>query len=388
MPFKTPYGSHYHTTYGCHGATEACGTEGLSPCSDCCGKAGAGASARGEMVPGIAGVPQEAITGEMIAFEYGQDYDTSPEQYDNAARFIAMMSSADDRARAARAFAMGVAERGFEQEVMYGVDLIEGEVALPDDVEAIEAMTASRADEAVRTAYRQAIAEGLVPDPTAPRDVPQPGFDRQSLAESIADRLEESGCVPWLSRSLRESLSYNMGPGGLRDAFDDACSLLEARRGVLPEHLPVATTLSDIGEDGMANGQDAPDGKLEIVQGEGQRFPWITAVGRKLNPTHYGDGFDVGDIVTYGVGWNMTLPHFAFVMRRTPKMIETIDLPTVSTPSDGYGQVGTKRPVGVIDLSKTYPTKKSRMRKSGSFSIDGHWTHPWDGDDQDFDYMD
>ena len=37
MPFKTRYGSHYHMTEGCHGATIPCGTEGLTPCSDCCG---------------------------------------------------------------------------------------------------------------------------------------------------------------------------------------------------------------------------------------------------------------------------------------------------------------------------------------------------------------
>lgn len=37
MPYKTQYGSHYHMTEGCHGATIPCGTEGLTPCSDCCG---------------------------------------------------------------------------------------------------------------------------------------------------------------------------------------------------------------------------------------------------------------------------------------------------------------------------------------------------------------
>lgn len=44
MPFKTQYGSHYHMTEGCHGATIPCGTEGLSPCSDCCGGASGGGS--------------------------------------------------------------------------------------------------------------------------------------------------------------------------------------------------------------------------------------------------------------------------------------------------------------------------------------------------------
>lgn len=36
MPFKTQYGTHYHMTEGCHGATIPCDTAGLEPCSDCC----------------------------------------------------------------------------------------------------------------------------------------------------------------------------------------------------------------------------------------------------------------------------------------------------------------------------------------------------------------
>ena len=41
MPYKTQHGSHYHETYGCHGATIPCDAAGLTPCSDCCeGKAG------------------------------------------------------------------------------------------------------------------------------------------------------------------------------------------------------------------------------------------------------------------------------------------------------------------------------------------------------------
>lgn len=387
MPFKTPYGSHYHTTYGCHGATEACGTEGLTPCSDCCGGAGRSASARGELTPGIAGVPQEAVTGEMLAFEYGQDYDANSQEYENAAGFIRLMSSADDRARAARAVATGIAERDFEQRVMRDVDLIEGEVAMPDDVEAIETMVFQQADGALRTAYRQQIAEGGAPDPDDPHSTAR--FDRAAVAESMADRLEESGCVPWLSQDMRATLSYMMETRDLQESFDEACSILESRRGILPEHLPVATTVSDIGQDGMVNGQSVPDGRLTIVQDDGtHQFPQIMTVGRRLEPTNYGDGFDVGDVVTYDAGWSMTLPHFAFVMRRTPKMIETIDLPTVVTSSDVYGQIGSKRPVGVIDLSQDYPTKRSRMRKGGGFSIDGHWTHPWDGGDRHYDYMD
>ena len=46
MPYKTRYGSHYHEKEGCCGATEPCSsTEGLAPCSICCGGGGGGSRA-------------------------------------------------------------------------------------------------------------------------------------------------------------------------------------------------------------------------------------------------------------------------------------------------------------------------------------------------------
>ena len=51
MPFKTKYGTHYHETEGCCGATEPCSAAGLEPCSICCagakGQGGAGGGAAG-----------------------------------------------------------------------------------------------------------------------------------------------------------------------------------------------------------------------------------------------------------------------------------------------------------------------------------------------------
>ena len=51
MPYKTRYGKHYHMEEGCHGATIPCGTNGLSPCSDCCGTKGGGGDPHGTGVP-------------------------------------------------------------------------------------------------------------------------------------------------------------------------------------------------------------------------------------------------------------------------------------------------------------------------------------------------
>lgn len=63
MPYKTRYGSHYHMTEGCHGATIPCDTKGLTPCSDCCGKSdGAGGGREGAGSAGMAG--GSAATGD------------------------------------------------------------------------------------------------------------------------------------------------------------------------------------------------------------------------------------------------------------------------------------------------------------------------------------
>lgn len=57
MPYKTRCGSHYHETYGCHGATIACDTSGLSPCSDCCGSSSGKADVTAKAMTGAAPAP-------------------------------------------------------------------------------------------------------------------------------------------------------------------------------------------------------------------------------------------------------------------------------------------------------------------------------------------
>lgn len=78
MPFKTQYGSHYHMTQGCHGATIPCGTEGLAPCSDCCGTQDGGTSSLGSTPSGMStgtGSPSGQETGE---FSYEDSQSAGP----------------------------------------------------------------------------------------------------------------------------------------------------------------------------------------------------------------------------------------------------------------------------------------------------------------------
>ena len=72
MPWKTPYGTHYHMQEGCHNAHIPCDTKGLTPCADCCGIASAGTApgggglSRGMSESGIVAggrpIPEEAGT--------------------------------------------------------------------------------------------------------------------------------------------------------------------------------------------------------------------------------------------------------------------------------------------------------------------------------------
>lgn len=65
MPYKTEYGSHYHETYGCHGATIPCDTAGLTPCSDCCGHGHGSSDGLASAGPSGAGSPVgTGVTGE------------------------------------------------------------------------------------------------------------------------------------------------------------------------------------------------------------------------------------------------------------------------------------------------------------------------------------
>lgn len=68
MPFRTRYGTHYHESQGCPAIagkeTESCGTDGLEPCSLCCGegRGGAGAGAAGSA--GSTGAASGACSAE------------------------------------------------------------------------------------------------------------------------------------------------------------------------------------------------------------------------------------------------------------------------------------------------------------------------------------
>lgn len=76
MPYyRTIYGTHYHMEYGCHGATIACDTNGLSPCSDCCGVGksitlGGSSPSQGSEDAFVAGgTPNPKIMGDASPFE-------------------------------------------------------------------------------------------------------------------------------------------------------------------------------------------------------------------------------------------------------------------------------------------------------------------------------
>ena len=119
-----------------------------------------------------------------------------------------------------------------------------------------------------------------------------------------------------------------------------------------------------------------------------QKFPRITTYGKELVRTDYTDGYNVGTVVTYNVGYSMSIPKFALIVRRTPKMIETVVLPTTREASDGYGFTGHERPVTRVLVPEGVKGKRTRMGKGGSFSVEGHYTRIWEGESRWYDFLD
>lgn len=95
MPYRTKSGSHYHETYGCHGATIPCDAAGLEPCSDCCGAGASGdpdpssATAGGTPVGASATEGQGEFSLGSASSQLGQDDLTSPEPSPRQATEIA-----------------------------------------------------------------------------------------------------------------------------------------------------------------------------------------------------------------------------------------------------------------------------------------------------------
>lgn len=88
MPYyRTMYGTHYHMEYGCHGATIACDTNGLTPCSDCCGVGrtitlGGSTPSQGSEDAFVAGgTPTPAGTGGASPFEVPLPSEPSTESH-------------------------------------------------------------------------------------------------------------------------------------------------------------------------------------------------------------------------------------------------------------------------------------------------------------------
>lgn len=116
-------------------------------------------------------------------------------------------------------------------------------------------------------------------------------------------------------------------------------------------------------------------------------FDRITTFGKKLDETSYEDGFNVGTVITYDVGWSMILPKFALIVRRTPKTITTVGLPTTKQDTDGYGFTGYEQPVTSVYVPEDVRGSLSRLGRHG-FSVDGHPARIWDGSPRYYDHMD
>lgn len=81
MPWRTKNGKRYHERYGCSRATIECGTDGLEPCSLCCGKGDATPAAKvaGEAAAKVASRADERIE-EKIDQRIDEGSDARPDE--------------------------------------------------------------------------------------------------------------------------------------------------------------------------------------------------------------------------------------------------------------------------------------------------------------------
>ena len=116
----------------------------------------------------------------------------------------------------------------------------------------------------------------------------------------------------------------------------------------------------------------------------GQRFEQIQTYGRQLRETDYGDGYDVGAVVTYDGHDDASLPKFAVVVARDGDSIETIHLATQRELSGG-GPCGYIRPFGSVFVPEGTLGCRSEVEADGGYRIRNMPVEPWDGEGRWFD---
>ena len=109
MPFKTPYGNHYHIKEGCHTAFIPCtaSEKGLAPCSDCCGGSGGIGGGSGIGIGGGIGSGYVA-TDDFGPYVGNEDVGSYASGYENAEQGYAlgMFRTADGIVRDSKGHAM------------------------------------------------------------------------------------------------------------------------------------------------------------------------------------------------------------------------------------------------------------------------------------------
>lgn len=250
MPFKTQYGSHYHMTQGCHGASIPCRTEGLIPCSDCCGTRDGGTPSSGAPTPsGMsagAGSLSEQGAGE---FSYEDSHFAGPAV--EARHSGSDSDPVTDGSRITDAGRVALGSGGTAPSVSIGADAL---LRMDESVDAIHNLGAAPmpAPPITRDKSLHRLADDEVPKPVA-------GHTDDRIRRDVADAMERdvdllidatakirkakgrtSGILDEVSQHMRE-ISEQM-----RTSADGKVSSFDTARAFRMLNLDVARLEGDI----------------------------------------------------------------------------------------------------------------------------------------------
>lgn len=110
-----------------------------------------------------------------------------------------------------------------------------------------------------------------------------------------------------------------------------------------------------------------------------QVFDHITTYGRRLTPTNFPDGFNVGTVIAHRPDGGIE-DLYDIIVHRTPKTIVTEPVRVTRSTKDRNGMVCVPRPVPVKLVHGSDKHQTTRMR-DGKFILDGAEARIWDNPD-------
>ena len=111
-----------------------------------------------------------------------------------------------------------------------------------------------------------------------------------------------------------------------------------------------------------------------------RKFEHITTYGRRLTPTDFADGINVGAVIAFRPT-DVSKDQYGVVIHRTPKTITYEHVSATNSTVTKDGLLGMPRPVPVTLVHCKKVRQRSVRMKDGEFVIDGGKVRVWDNPD-------